>query len=225
MENPIDSKDCHLPHDSMLKLHKLGILRLGINSSLATEISTNKYLKPTKTTASAAFLFWNWVGFAIFGYSIYLSVTNHWWNFLIGFFIWQLIWRGSKRGNSENLLDAAIVDKDFYEKILDIDGWLYATTSENIYQVMQKSNEAINLASKISNCNINDLDIKECLDLFRYSGFSVFENNGFYEIEYKDSILQYEDENELRQVAKLNLSRSILDGNVVTSGFNFIYKD
>ncbi len=114
-----------IPHEKLIELRAKGVLQLGIRNELATVISSNKGLQPTKTTAAAAFKFWNFVALVVFVGSIYMSFTKSWWWFLIGVFVSGLIANSNKKGNAENLLDAALVDKIFYDKIMALDGWLY----------------------------------------------------------------------------------------------------
>jgi hypothetical protein len=42
-----------------------------------------------------------------------------------------IISSANRKGNAENFLDAAMVDVDFYERILRLDGWLYQIEEEN----------------------------------------------------------------------------------------------
>ncbi|MCP4319548.1 MAG: hypothetical protein GY789_27080 [Hyphomicrobiales bacterium] len=112
-------------YEQLVQLHQAGDLELGIEDGVAIQVSNNPDLKPKKTTASAAFHFWNWVGFGIFGYSIYLSITSNWWWFIPGLFLLSMIWKANKKSNSENILDAALHDADFYEKIRSLGGWIY----------------------------------------------------------------------------------------------------
>ena len=60
-----------------------------------------------------------------FGYTVYLSVTSDWWWFFVGLVGAVIVWRANKRGNSENYLDAAMIDKEFYERVRTLGGWLY----------------------------------------------------------------------------------------------------
>ena len=60
-----------------------------------------------------------------FGYSIYLSFTSNWWWFIAGFLVMQIIWSANKKGGSENVLDAALSDSEFYERVRQLGGWLY----------------------------------------------------------------------------------------------------
>ena len=66
----------------------------------------------------------------IFVLSIYFSITLNWYLFIFGFFIWYRIYKINKKSNSENILAEAQVNKDFYEKIRKIDGWIYYTDIE-----------------------------------------------------------------------------------------------
>jgi len=120
-----------IPHQDMVLLRKGGILKLGIDDSLATAVSSNRGIGPKKTTAVVAFHLWNWVGILVFAGSIYWSFSKDWWWFIVGFFIWRIIWSANKKGNSENLLDAAMIDKEFYDRVLEMNGWLYEIDEKN----------------------------------------------------------------------------------------------
>lgn len=114
-----------IPHEKLVELRLKGVVQLGILNEVAAVISSNRSLQPTKTTAAAAFKFWNLVALVVLVGSIYMSFTQRWWWFLIGFFVSGLIANSNKKGNAENLLDAAMVDKNFYDKVMALDGWLY----------------------------------------------------------------------------------------------------
>ena len=117
--------DLSISHEQLVQLQQDGHLNLGIDNSVAAQISGNPSLKPTKQAVSAAFHFWNWVGFGVLGYSIYLSFTSDWWWFIPGLFLLSIIWKVNKKSNTENILAAAFVDAEFYEKIRDVGGWIY----------------------------------------------------------------------------------------------------
>ncbi len=221
MKTTINSKECHLPHENFLKLSKLGILNLGINNSNAMDISNNSNLKPTRTTASAAFLFWSWIGLGILGISIYLSFTYQWWCFIIGIFLWQLLWKANKKSNSQNLLDAAIIDESFYTKILNLNGWIYQCDENNIPHIKQNSIEAISFAKQFSSSDLEKISISDCLHFFSASGFEVIKSSTPIEIGYYDSVITYDDL-DIRIVAKNILARKILEGDVVTSGYELM---
>lgn len=54
-------RDLDLPHDEMVTLRHADKLQLGIKNDLAAKLSVEG-IKPTKTTAHAAYTFWNLVG-------------------------------------------------------------------------------------------------------------------------------------------------------------------
>lgn len=114
-----------IDHEQLIQLRQAGHLNLGMDNSLAIQISNNPDIGPTKSSASIAFHFWNWVAIGVFGYSIYLSVTGDWWWFIPGAVVMSVILKSNKKGNSENLLDAAFDDPDFYERVREVDGWIY----------------------------------------------------------------------------------------------------
>lgn len=117
-------RDINLPHADMMALRNAGALKLGIEHEAAFQISLQK-LGPTKTKASGAFHFWNFVAMAAFGASIYMSFTSNWWWFLAGFVAMFFIWNANKKGNATNLLDAAMIDPAFYERVRRLGGWSY----------------------------------------------------------------------------------------------------
>jgi hypothetical protein len=112
-----------LTHAEVFMLRDSGRLNLGVNEILVQRL-TEKGLGP-KTTARAAYKFWTFVAGAVFIYSIYLSFTKHWWYFIVGFLLLGLIQGSNNKGNVTNYLDAAIVDKEFYDNVLLVDGWMY----------------------------------------------------------------------------------------------------
>jgi hypothetical protein len=116
--------EVNIPHQQMVELRSAGKLELGVNNELAHQIVA-KGLGPRKTTATAAYRFWTYVAFAVFGYSIYLSFTHTWWCFIAAFIGGGLIFSAAKKSNSENLLDAAMIDHEFYERAKRGGGWLY----------------------------------------------------------------------------------------------------
>jgi hypothetical protein len=124
-KNRFSCAELSISHEQLVQLRRDGHLNLGIKDSLAAHVSNAPNLRPRKTTASAAFHFWNWVGFGTLGYSIYLSFVSHWWWFLGGSFLLVAIWKANKKANSENILDAAFIDPDFYAKVRELGGWIY----------------------------------------------------------------------------------------------------
>lgn len=117
--------EVEIEHSKMIELRKAGLLNLGIDNLLAARIAGARGLGPKSTTASAAFHFWSWVAMGAFIYSIYVSFTQSWWWFIPGFVVMRAVWKANKKGNSENLLDAAMIDQEFYERVKSMGGWLY----------------------------------------------------------------------------------------------------
>lgn len=120
----LDCRTINPPHDQMVSLRKSGHLNLGIDNNLATQISAAR-AGSNKTTASAAHTFWHLVALGVAIYGIYLSFTSHWWWFIVGFVGAIVISKANQKGNAENVLDAAMIDRDFYERVRNINGWQY----------------------------------------------------------------------------------------------------
>jgi hypothetical protein len=114
-----------IPHRDFLELRRQGRISLGIDQFVAKSISESPALKPTKTSAAAAYDFWTIVGVGGFLFTIYLSFTSHWWWFLVGLVGGGAIIIANDGSNQRNLLDAAMVDRDFYEKVRSVRGWEY----------------------------------------------------------------------------------------------------
>ena len=120
-----DCDEVSIPYDKMIKLCDANLLNLGIDNAHAQMIASNPSLKPKKNATAAAFHLWNWVVFGVLGYSIYLSFTTAWWAFIPGIVVAGGVWSANKKANTENVLDAALRDEEFYEKIRSTGGWIY----------------------------------------------------------------------------------------------------
>lgn len=114
-----------IDHPTLIRMRKEGTLQLGIDNALATHIANTPGAGPKRNTSSLAFHLYSWIAVGVFGYSIYLSFTSAWWWFIPGFFLMGIIWRANKSGNAENLLDAAMNDPEFYQRVREAGGWLY----------------------------------------------------------------------------------------------------
>jgi hypothetical protein len=121
-----------IPHADMVALRQAGVINLGIENELSATIAGVTNIGPKKTTAVAAFQFWNWIAVGIFAGSIYWSFTKSWWWFILGLIVMRAIWSANKKGNAENFLDAAMIDKEFYERILNLNGWMYQFNEEDM---------------------------------------------------------------------------------------------
>jgi hypothetical protein len=120
----LDCQTISLSYDQMVSLRKSGHLNLGINNNLAAQISAAR-VGSEKTTASAAHTFWRLVALGVAACGIYFSFTSHWWWSIIGIIGAIVISKANQQGNAENVLDAAMIDPDFYERVRKINGWQY----------------------------------------------------------------------------------------------------
>lgn len=131
MEKIYTSKDVHIPHSELVRLRQENRVSLGISELAADQIGVLSRLQPTKTTAAAAFRFWNIVLLAALVYSIYLSFTSAWWWFFVGIAVGLIIAKANSEANQRNLLDAAMVDPEFYEKVAALGGWYFKMSPED----------------------------------------------------------------------------------------------
>jgi hypothetical protein len=132
-----NQKGVKIPHEDLVQLRQKGILNLGIENDFATQISGRTNIGPKKTTAVAAFHFWNWVGVGVLLWSIYWSFTKNWWWFMPGFILMRALWSANKKGNADNFLDAAMVDKEFYDRVLEVNGWMYQVKEEDEHRLLK----------------------------------------------------------------------------------------
>jgi hypothetical protein len=139
-----------ISHENLVKLRSNNLIRLGVVNELATKLTVLRDIVPTKTTASKAFQFWNWVAILSFFASIYWTFTEYWWSFIVGLIVMRLVWNANKKANAENYLDAAMIDKEFYEKVMGLDGWIYQIKESNTSQVLQIIGETINKEDVVS---------------------------------------------------------------------------
>ena len=119
-----DSNNLNITHAEMLQMVKEGSLILGINDNISAGILNGDGFKTTRWNLPY-FNFIKWISFGILGCSIYLSIASNWWWIVVGFFVAVIIWGANKRGGSENLIDAAMIDCEFYERVKELGGWIY----------------------------------------------------------------------------------------------------
>jgi hypothetical protein len=124
-------KEVEIEHSKMIELRKAGLLNLGIDNLLAALIAGARGQRPESNHGIGSVPFWSWVAIGVFMYSIYLSITQAWWWFIPGIVMMQAIWKANKKGNSENLLDAAMIDQELYERVRPMGGWLYELGTAN----------------------------------------------------------------------------------------------
>ncbi len=121
-----------IPYDVAKSLREQGVLRLGVDNSLAANIIHNTKWNPAEKSAQ---ILWSWVAILIFLGSIYFSFTWHWWSFIIGFFLMRMVWKATKKSSSEFVLERALMDQMLYERVLDVGGWQYlATVPQDVFE-------------------------------------------------------------------------------------------
>ena len=120
-----------LTHERVVELRQAGDLNLGIDDDFAVRLAQEKGLGPKKNTAiAAAFHFWNLVTLGVFAYTLYLSFIDAWWWGILGFVVSVWFYRMNKKGNADNYLDTAMIDKEFYERVQNLNGWIYQIDEE-----------------------------------------------------------------------------------------------
>lgn len=124
-----------ISHANFVTLTNKNLIKLGIENDLATQLAGNSNIVPIKTTAGKAFHFWNWIAGLCFVMSIYWTFTAHWWSFIAGFFVMRFVWNANKKANAENFVNAALEDKEFYEKVMEIEGWIYQYEDERVDEI------------------------------------------------------------------------------------------
>jgi hypothetical protein len=130
-------EELQLPYEVVVKLRNEKALNLGIDQSIAVNLSTNNKHNIKNKSVSAALHFWSWVGFLVFAYTVYLSFTGDWWWFIVGGIILNIIWKANKQGNAENILDEALANKEFYNKVLEEGGWLYEVDADKVHEYLR----------------------------------------------------------------------------------------
>ncbi|WP_349362457.1 MAG: hypothetical protein ABL307_08710 [Roseitalea porphyridii] len=119
----VPSSAVRISHEQMVSLRQQGKLNLGIEASTASSL-INAGVKPSGT-ALAAHRTYVLLGYAAFVVGLYLAFTSAWWWGIFGGIVMLLIWRANMAGTRENMLDAAMEDERFYERVLELNGWLY----------------------------------------------------------------------------------------------------
>lgn len=129
--------DISLPYDKMIELRKAGKLMLGIDHSVALKLQSAG-IRP-KGSATAAFGFFKLLAIGALAAGLYYAFTSAWWWGIVGFVAMTMIWNGNKSGHSENLLDAAMDDPEFYERVRSLRGWLYQVDEDVAAEISGRS--------------------------------------------------------------------------------------
>ena len=126
------TKEINLNHAQFMELRRANKVRLGINNDTALKVSQSD-LMPKGSTVGAASTFWKWFSVALLIGSVYLSFTWAWWVFIPGIVLAVMFLNANKAGNSENLLDLADRDANFYENVRMLGGWQYQIAEEDAH--------------------------------------------------------------------------------------------
>lgn len=116
--------EVNISHKQLLNLRDNNQARLIIDNILAIDILTKNHLRPGNTYLYT-FLILSIFAIGVLGFSIYLSFSNSWWWFIPGILISFIIWNANRKSVSDNLVDEALRDESFYDKIKKIKGWMY----------------------------------------------------------------------------------------------------
>ena len=116
--------ELNVSHKQLLNLRDNNQARLIIDNILAIDILTKKHLRPGNSYLYT-FLLLSIFAIGVLGFSIYLSFSNSWWWFIPGILISFIIWNANRKSVSDNLVDEALRDESFYDKIKKIKGWMY----------------------------------------------------------------------------------------------------
>ena len=116
--------DVNLTHDQMIELHKDGFLNLSIKPSLETQIErlANKELK--KITSGYELTPRHVIALGVLGVSVYFGINDSLGWLVIGLVAVVIIAIG-KSGNTENPLDLAMRDAEFFNRVRDVKGWIF----------------------------------------------------------------------------------------------------
>jgi len=114
-----------IPHEAMVRMRDTGELDLGMAEALGTKIALTHAAGPKGDGSKAAFHFYSWLAIGVFAVSVYYSFADRWWWFIVGLFGMVVIWRSNKQSTGQNFAEAAYFDRDFYDRVLEVDGWLY----------------------------------------------------------------------------------------------------
>jgi hypothetical protein len=112
-----------VPHAAMVSLRREGKLNLGIVNDVGEKL-VSLGIRPAGGT-SAAFWFYRLVALSVFVLGLYWAFTSAWWWGVLGLIAMTVIWNANRTGLSENLMDAAMDDPLFYERVRELNGWLY----------------------------------------------------------------------------------------------------
>jgi len=124
--------EVNLNHDQMIELNKDGLLKLIIAESLEKQIVSlvkEEFEKKEIKNISSGYKLTKGkiIAFGVLCVSLYLCIIGEWawlWGVIIaiGFIVHDIIPAGM---NTENIIDLAIKDAEIFEKIKEMEGWIF----------------------------------------------------------------------------------------------------
>lgn len=111
-----------LKFDKLKHLHEQNKIQLGILNGDALGVVNNREVG---NYVNAKFNFYTWIAFIVLILCVYYSFTEAWWFIIIGLVATFAIWSAVKKANAQNIVNYGIANEDFYNKILELKGWIY----------------------------------------------------------------------------------------------------
>ena len=137
----VSSREVKIPFSEMKRLQSTGVLEIGISKSLAVELAARN-ITPSNKLVKSAFAFSNIAAIIILLISVYFSFAEKWWYFIVGFILFFIIAAANRDGNSQNYIEQALVDENFYETISAIGGWTFKVDATVLDALKQNSSIA-----------------------------------------------------------------------------------
>jgi len=112
----------YLSYEKLLELGKQGQVHLGVYNNISQRMA--RIPECPKRVRSANMLWICVAAILLIGGAV-LSYFHQWYVILMGMFLASIIYCANRKANSENVVNAAYTHKDYYEKGLLMDAWLY----------------------------------------------------------------------------------------------------
>ena len=127
----VSSSELEIPYEDALNLSNDQLLDLKIDAySIVSVLTGNEFKLRGKGDHWAQLVFDSLVTVLVLGFTIYLSFTEVWWWFIIGFLIVYAFWNANCSGKS--IAEEALKDQSLYDSILRIKGWFYVIEEEAV---------------------------------------------------------------------------------------------
>ena len=118
------SDEVNLTHDQMVELNKEGSLNLIIVDSLEKQIDSLSQYESKNINSGYKLTKRKIIALGVLGVSFYFGINESWGWLVIGIIAAAIIVL-KKGNNNTNFIDLAIKDADFFEKVKEIEGWIF----------------------------------------------------------------------------------------------------